>query len=83
MAPKGVVLRVALLRELWTFKRWDLAGGHWGIEGDNRPWSFSLFSVATYDEWFCSAMCSRHDVLPHHRPKAAGPTKHGLGPLKL
>jgi hypothetical protein len=23
-------------------------------------------------EWFCSTMCSHHDVLSHHKPKATG-----------
>jgi hypothetical protein len=57
----------------------------WGVcplRGLRPALSFFFVSWPLYGEWASSALCSYHDVLGHHRPKATGPSNHGWKPLE-
>jgi hypothetical protein len=63
-----------------TFRRWSLTEVIQSLRTCLQSDGGTLVPPSFY---FCSITHSRHTVLPHHKPKAMGPSDHGLKPLKL
>jgi hypothetical protein len=67
----------------WKLWEMSLVEGHWKstLKGDcETPVPSYLLVSWPWDKHLCTCTCSYHNELPHHSPKAVGPTDCGLNP---